>query len=93
MAREKGVKAGFLRPITLWPFPVQACRQAMDAMPATAKVLDVEMNMGQMIYDVKLAAEGSRQVEFFGKTGGVVPSPDEVLERIRGLMEDCDVRS
>lgn len=92
-ARRDGLKVALFRPVTLWPYPYEACRKAMDVMPPAAKVLDVEMNMGQMIYDVRLAAEGTRQVEFFGKSGGIVPSPEEVLEIIRGLMEDCDVPS
>ena len=92
-ARRAGLKIALFRPITLWPYPEKACREAMDALPPGGKVLDIEMNMGQMIYDVRLAAEGSRQIEFFGKTGGLVPSPEEVLARIRELMEECNVES
>ena len=50
------------------------------------RVLDVEMSMGQMVYDVKLAAEGSRPIDFHGAAGGVVPSPEEVSERIREVL-------
>jgi len=92
-AKRQGLKVALFRPITLWPYPSQACREAMDALPPDGKVLDVEMNMGQMIYDVRLAAEGTRQIEFYGKTGGLVPSPEEVLARIRELMEECNVES
>jgi 2-oxoglutarate ferredoxin oxidoreductase subunit alpha len=84
-ARREGLSVALIRPITLNPFPYRACREAMDALTAGARVLDVEMNMGQMIYDVRLAAEGSRDIEFFGKSGGLVPSPDEVLAEIRKL--------
>lgn len=84
--RGEGRRVGLFRPITLNPWPFAACRAAMDAMPGGARVLDVEMSMGQMIYDVKLAAEGTRQVEFFGMAGGLVPSPDQVAERIRALL-------
>jgi 2-oxoglutarate ferredoxin oxidoreductase subunit alpha len=91
-ARCEGIRAALFRPITLWPYPYAACREAMDAMPPGARVLDVEMNMGQMLYDVRLAAAGSRRIEFFGKAGGVVPSPEDVLTQIRGLMEACNVR-
>jgi 2-oxoglutarate ferredoxin oxidoreductase subunit alpha len=58
----------------------------MDSMPPGTKVLGVEMSMGQMIYDVRLAAEGSRTIEFFGRAGGLVPSPDQVAERVRALV-------
>ncbi len=81
-AREQGIRAGLIRPITLWPYPVPAIREC------AAKVfLVVEMNMGQMIEDVRLAAEGSAPVEFYGRCGGVIPTPDEVLEQIRALDE------
>ncbi len=81
-AREEGIKAGLIRPITLWPYPYEAIEEC------SAKVfLTVEMNMGQMIEDVRLAVAGSAPVEFFGRTGGVIPTPDEVLDEIRALNE------
>lgn len=81
-ARELGIKAGMFRPKTLWPFPVKELNQAS----ATAsKLLCVEMSMGQMIDDVKLAINCSKPVEFFGRTGGVIPTPAEVLEEIKKL--------
>ena len=49
-------------------------------------MLDVEMSMGQLLYDVKLAAEGTREIELFGTAGGIVPSPDEVAERILEIL-------
>ena len=83
-AREQGVKAGLFRPITLWPFPTEA----LSALVPQAKAfLDVEMNMGQMIEDVRLAVAGAAPVEFFGRTGGVIPSPEEVLAAIVALNE------
>ncbi|HEX5139082.1 MAG TPA: 3-methyl-2-oxobutanoate dehydrogenase subunit VorB [Planctomycetota bacterium] len=85
-ARREGRRVGLFRPITLNPWPYAPCRAIMDAMPEGAKVLDVEMSMGQMVYDVKLAAEGSRKIEFYGLAGGLVPSPDQVAERIRALL-------
>ncbi len=82
MARAEGIKVGLLRPKTLWPFPVEeiksACANAKD-------VLCVEMSMGQMIDDVKLAINCSKPVHFFGKTGGVIPKPTEVLEEIKKI--------
>lgn len=84
MAREEGIKVGLLRPKTLWPFPAKEIRTAC----ANAKnVLCVEMSMGQMVDDVKLAIECSKPVAFFGKTGGVIPKPVEVLEEIRKLAK------
>lgn len=79
MARAHGIKAGLIRPITLWPFPTDCLKKAAK----TAKgFLSVEMNMGQMVDDVKLAIDCSRPVEFFGRTGGVIPTPNEILEKI-----------
>lgn len=79
MARAQGIKAGLIRPITLWPFPTDCLKKAAK----TAKgFLSVEMNMGQMVDDVKLAIDCSRPVEFFGRTGGIIPTPNEILEKI-----------
>ena len=83
-ARAKGVKAGLIRPITLWPFPVDALEAAV---PTAKAFLTVEMNMGQMVADVRLAVNGRRPVEFFGRTGGVIPTPVEVLAQIEDLNE------
>ncbi len=81
-ARAKGIKAGCVRPITLWPFPERALREAAK----TAKsFLAVEMSMGQMVDDVRLAIECSRPVHFFGHTGGVIPTPAEVLAQIEKI--------
>jgi 2-oxoglutarate ferredoxin oxidoreductase subunit alpha len=81
--RREGLRVALFRPITLNPYPFEACREAMDAMPEQGSVLTVEMSMGQMVYDVKYAAEGSREVEFYGTAGGIVPSPDKIVEKIR----------
>lgn len=82
-AREKGIKAGLIRPITLWPFPTDVLESVMD----TAKVLlSVEMNMGQMVDDVRLASAGRVPVEFFGRAGGIIPTPVEVLAQIEALQ-------
>lgn len=80
MAREQGIKAGLIRPITLWPFPVKQFQKAAE----TAKLfLCTEMSMGQMIDDVKLAINCSKPVEFYGRTGGVIPKPSEIFEEIK----------
>ena len=80
--REKGVKVGLLRPITLWPFPENAIRKTL----ATAKrYLCVEMSMGQMVDDVRLAVNGERPVDFYGRTGGMVPTVNELVDKILAL--------
>jgi 2-oxoglutarate ferredoxin oxidoreductase subunit alpha len=81
-ARQQGLKAGLLRPISLNPFP--AARLAQLATHARA-FLVVEMNAGQMLDDVRLAVGGRAPVEFYGRMGGVVPLPDEILDAIAGL--------
>ena len=83
-AREKGIKAGLIRPITLWPFPVDA----IDAACSHAKeFLSVEMNMGQMIDDVRLVSNGRVPVSFYGRTGGMIPTPNEVLQKIEEISK------
>ena len=81
-ARNKGIKVGLIRPITLWPFPKDALLKASK----TAKAfISVELNMGQMIEDVKLAINCSKPVYFVGRTGGMIPSPEEVLAKIEEI--------
>ncbi len=87
-ARTKGIKVGLLRPITLWPFPEQAINQVIDG--GAKHLLSVELNMGQMVEDVRLAANGRADVSFFGRTGGVLPTPEEVLEQIERLAADTE---
>ncbi|MCR5608697.1 MAG: 3-methyl-2-oxobutanoate dehydrogenase subunit VorB [Lachnospiraceae bacterium] len=82
MARAQGIKAGLIRPITLWPFPDKTIKKSMDT---ASKYLVVEMNKGQMVDDVRLVVEGKKPVEFFGRTGGIIPTPDEVLAQIKKL--------
>ena len=84
--REEGLRVSLFRPITLNPFPYPELRQALDRLSPGASVLDVEMNMGQMIFDVRLAADGTRSIEFLGKAGGIIPTPEEVAERIRTML-------
>ena len=88
-ARAKGIKAGLLRPITLWPFPVDAINQVVEA--GASKFLSVELNMGQMVEDVRLAVAGRASVDFYGRTGGVLPTPEEILEQIELLAADKPV--
>ncbi|MCL2633151.1 MAG: 3-methyl-2-oxobutanoate dehydrogenase subunit VorB [Oscillospiraceae bacterium] len=83
MARAEGIKVGTFRPITVYPFPE---KQLQAACKNAKKVLVVEMSMGQMVDDVKLALDCKIPVEFYGRSGGFVPGPQEVLEKIRGMM-------
>ena len=85
-ARENGIKAGLFRPKTVWPFPEKAINENCK----NAKVfLSAEMSMGQMVDDINTAIKFTRPVEFFGRTGGVIPTPAEILreiERIGGAL-------
>ena len=78
-ARKAGVKVGLIRPITLWPFPTKALRAAADKVKS---FISVELSMGQMIEDVKLATENKKPVSLCNRTGGMIPTPDEVLSAI-----------
>ncbi len=80
-AKEQGLKVGIIRPITLWPFPFEAFEKALNG-GKDKKFLCVEMSTGQMVEDVKLAVNGRASVEFFGRTGGIVPTPNEILNKI-----------
>lgn len=82
-AREQGIKAGLIRPITLWPFPVQALKRCH-----AKKFLTVEMNMGQMVDDVRLAIECRCPVEFYGRVGGIIPKPAEILEQLQKMAKE-----
>jgi 2-oxoglutarate ferredoxin oxidoreductase subunit alpha len=80
-ARAQGIKAGLFRPITVYPYPYDALAEES----AGKKLLVFELNAGQMLEDVRLAVCGSVPISFFGKTGGVVPLPEDVLEEIKAL--------
>ena len=79
-AKEQGLKVGIIRPITLWPFPFEAFNKALGGKEK--KFLCVEMSTGQMVEDVKLAVGDKAEVHFFGRTGGIVPTPKEILNKI-----------
>ena len=83
-ARAKGIKAGLIRPITLYPFPKDALKKAASHVQ---RFISVELNMGQMIEDVKLAIDCSRPVSLCNRVGGVIVTPDEVLAAIEGGQE------
>jgi 2-oxoglutarate ferredoxin oxidoreductase subunit alpha len=82
LARAEGIKVGLIRPITLWPFPSKIIYE----LGTKAKgILSVEMNAGQMIEDVKLAVECKVPVKHFGRFGGVIPTPSEILEALKNF--------
>lgn len=80
LAREQGIKVGLIRPITLWPFP----SKVIDSYTSKVKgFMAVEMSAGQMVEDVRLAVEGKTKVEFYGRLGGIIPTPDEVVDALK----------
>ncbi len=81
-AREEGIKVGWIRPITLWPFPTEQISRAADEFRI---FLTVEMSAGQMVEDVKLAVAGKAPVLLHGRPGGGVPTVDELLDKIKQL--------
>ena len=83
LAAEKGIKVGIIRPITLWPFPTEAVRKAAEGKKG---ILCVELNAGQMIEDVRLAVHDALPVEHFGRLGGIIPSPQEVVDALESKL-------
>ncbi|HVN47630.1 MAG TPA: 3-methyl-2-oxobutanoate dehydrogenase subunit beta, partial [Bacteroidota bacterium] len=83
LAREQGLKVGLIRPITLFPFPYETLSKAAESVDV---FLTVEMNAGQMVEDVRLGVNGKKPVHFYGRMGGMIPSPEEVLEKIESLV-------
>lgn len=84
-AREKGIKAGLFRPISLYPFPAEQLREASRG---AVKLLSAEMSMGQMTDDIRLATNCEKPVGFVGRTGGVIPAPSEILAKIEEMGGD-----
>lgn len=88
LGREKGIKIGLLRPITLYPFPYKRLNELADKVDF---MMSVEMNAGQMVEDVRLAVEGKVPVHFTGRMGGMIPSPDDVLHEIELILDKHNV--
>ncbi len=82
---KEGIKAGLIRPITLWPFPAKAFETAAEQAGVKA-FLTVEMSMGQMVEDVKLSVNGKKPVYFYGRTGGMIPTPKAVAEEAKKIL-------
>ena len=85
LAREKGIKVGLFRPITLFPYPYQRLNELADK---TKFMLSVELNSGQMVEDVRLAVNGKIPVEFFGRLGGMLPTPEDIVHQLETLMQN-----
>lgn len=83
IARESGIKLGLLRPITLWPFPTKVIAAYANKVKA---MLTVELNAGQMVEDVRLAVNGKVPVEHYGRLGGIVYTPDEIVEAVKNKL-------
>lgn len=83
IARSKGIKAGLLRPITLYPFPSQRISELSGKMKM---LLTIELNSGQMVEDVRLAVNGKKPVEFFGRLGGMLPTPEQIVQHLESLI-------
>ena len=86
-ARKQGLKVGLVRPITLWPFPKAVLKKCAEKAKG---FISVELSMGQMIEDVRLAIECKRPVTLCSRTGGMIPSPEEVLESIKKLAKEVE---
>jgi len=88
MLKEQGIKVGMIRPITLWPFPYRI----FDQIPAACKgIMVFEMSMGQMVDDVLIANQGRFKISFYGRSGGVVPEPEELVDAVTSF-EDWAVK-
>ena len=83
-ARKEGIKVGLIRPITLWPFPKKALAKAAEQVKG---FISVELSMGQMIEDIRLATQCKKPVSLCSRCGGMIPSPDDVLESIRNAQK------
>lgn len=81
--KEEGIEVGMIRPITLWPFPEKAFQ---NLPPTVTGLLSVEMSMGQMIDDIKIAVAGRLPVDFYGRSGGMIPTPEAIVEKIKVML-------
>lgn len=84
MAENEGIKLGLIRPITLWPFPKAAFDKTVNG--TKHGYLSVELSCGQMVEDVRLSVEGKKPVDFYGRSGGMVPTPEEILDKVKEIV-------
>ena len=83
IAREQGIKVGLLRPITLWPFPSKRIAELASQVKG---ILSLEINAGQMVEDIRLAVEGKTPVKWYGRLGGIIPEPEEVVSELKKMF-------
>jgi 2-oxoglutarate ferredoxin oxidoreductase subunit alpha len=83
LLKEEGINCGIIRPITIYPFPENAFHEIPDSV---VELLVVEMNLGQMVDDVKRVVEGTRPVHFYGRVGGIVPEAEEIVEQVKKIV-------
>jgi 2-oxoglutarate ferredoxin oxidoreductase subunit alpha len=84
LMREKGIRVGLFRPITVYPYPYKR----LEELAAQVKLmLTVELNSGQMVEDVRLGVNGKIPVEFYGRMGGMMPTPEEIVEHLENLIQ------
>ena len=81
--KDEGINIGLFRPITVKPFPFDVLRGVIDK---SKRVLCVEMNMGQMLMDIQMSAQGTKEIDFYGETGGVIPSVEDVVKQMRDSL-------
>lgn len=84
MAKEEGINLGLIRPITIWPYPAEAFNKTIDN--TKHGYISVEMSCGQMIEDVRLSVEGRKPVHFYGRVGGMVPHPEDILNKVKEIV-------
>ena len=84
LAKEEGMKVGLFRPITLWPFPKKEIHELAKGKKG---ILVVEINAGQMVDDVRLAVNGETKVEYYGRLGGMVPEPEEIVDALKNKLK------
>ena len=85
--KQESIKVGIFRPISLWPYPYEALRE-LAKQASVKSVLTVEMSLGQMIEDVRLAVCGLKPTPFYGRTGGMIPETEQVSEKVRQLLQE-----
>ena len=83
LLRQDGIRVGLLRPITLWPFPSDAIREMSEKVKG---IFCLEINAGQMVEDIRLAVEGRTSVKQYGRMGGIVPTPEEIVESFKEIL-------
>ncbi|MFP4456810.1 MAG: 3-methyl-2-oxobutanoate dehydrogenase subunit VorB [Clostridia bacterium] len=83
LGKKDGLKLGLIKPITLWPYPYDTFKPYLDSAKA---FLSVEMSLGQMVEDVRLAVNGKKPVHFYGRTGGMVPTPEGIYQKVKDIL-------